>query len=136
VNRMFCPMIQDLLRQYVLPHSQTAAAIIMLLELLVGVGLLIGLYVRLASVAGALVTGLQLLVLGFGHRTLAEGVGQGFQHHMPEVALYGLMFLSLLAFLLTGAGKSFGLDGMIWRNRARRLAKATEQTEPPGSETV
>jgi len=137
VDLMFSPVLQDLLRQYVLPNSHTAAAVIMFVEILVAMGLIIGLYVRLASLAGALVTGLQLMVLGVGHRTLsAEGVAQGFQYHMPEVALYGLMFLVLLVFLLTGAGKSFGLDGMIWRRRARRLAKPVEQDDEPPSQLL
>ena len=132
VDLTFCPVLRDLLHQYVLPNSQTAAAVIMFVEILVGVGLIIGLYVRLASFAGALVTGLQLMVLGVGYKALsAEGMAQGFQHHLPEVALYGLMFLTFLAFLLTGAGKSFGLDGMIWRRRARRLATVEQVEEPP-----
>jgi len=131
---MFCPVLRDLVHQYVLPNSQTAAAVIMFVEVLVGVGLIIGFNVRLASLAGALLSGLQFMVLGIGHKTLSpEGVAQGFQHRMPGAALYGLMFLTFLVFLLTGAGKSFGLDGMIWRRRARRLARPVEQEEEPPS---
>ena len=144
VDLMFFTPLRDLLTKYVLQNSEVAGGIIMVLELLVGVALIIGLYVRLASLAGMLVSGLQVLALGIGHQAMVQGeaaaeqaassVGQGLQVHMPALGLYGLMFLVLLAFFLTGAGRSFGLDGMIWRRRARRMAPAVEEPEEAAPE--
>ena len=136
VGRMFFAPLRDLLTKHALANTEAAGGIIMALEALVGVLLIVGLYVRLASFVGMAITGLQVLVVGVGYRVMvqaeaaAEGaagsVGQGLQTHMPAFALYGLMFLVLLVFFFTGAGRSFGLDGLIWRRRARRLAKAAE----------
>jgi len=146
MERMFFTPVRDILTKYVLANSEAAGGIIMALEALVGVLLIIGLYVRLASLVGMVITGLQLLVLGIGYKTLALAeaaaqeaatyVGQGFQIHMPAFALYGLMFLVLLVFFLSGTGKSFGLDGVVWRRRARRLAGLAEQSEEPPSQAL
>ena len=130
---VFFAPLWNFLVTYVFRNSELAGFVILALELLVGVLLIIGLYVRLASLLGMALSGLQLLVFGVGYRTLAqvEGaatlVGQGFRIHMPDFALYGLMFLVFLVLMLTGAGRSFGLDGMVWRRRAGRLPRAEEE---------
>jgi len=139
VRLMFFAPLREFLTKYVLARSQAAGGAIMVLELLVGVFLIIGLYVRLASLVGMVVSGLQLLILGVGHRVVASAAEaaaeaasaapQGWVIHTPEFGLYGLLFLSMLVFFLTGAGKSFGVDGMVWRRRARRLARAAEAAQ-------
>ena len=143
VQRMFFAPLREFFTQYVLARSEAAGGAIMVLELLVGVFLIIGLYVRLASLVGMVLAGLQFMVLGVGHRVVASAAEvageaaaaagpQGWAIHTPEFALYGLLFLVLLVFFFTGAGKSFGLDGMIWRRRARRLARAAEAAPGAG----
>jgi hypothetical protein len=55
-------------------------------------------------------------------------VPQSLPEHAKElVGLYGLIFLVLLVFLFTGAGRSIGLDGFLWRRAARRLTQAKGQ---------
>ena len=136
IDNMHWGALKGLLTKHVLNKDATGG-IFMSLEALVGILLIVGLGVRLASAIGMGLSGLQLLVFGYGYTGALAAVRPvgaldepmmraALELHLPQLGLYALMFLLLLACLLTGAGKSFGLDGMIGRGRARRLAKAAE----------
>jgi len=123
------PLLRELIRAHVLEWSSAAGPMIMLLEGIIGVLLIVGLMVRLSSLLGMLLTGLWFVLFGFSTvmepARQAEGAWlRSLQINSPALSLYGLLFLVVLVFLLTGAGRSFGLDGFIWRWQARRAVKA------------
>ncbi len=145
VNSMQWAQLRDFLTENVLGHSATAGGILMVLEVLVGALLVVGLSVRLASLIGMAHAALHAVVFGYsvrlvpvvgGEEQAAQVVRRIFDFHTQPLGLYGLMFLVLLAFLLTGAGRSFGLDGMVWRRRARRAVKAAEKGEEAPAEST
>ena len=145
VDKMQWTALQGLLNKYVLAHSAAAGAILMFVKAVIGVLLIIGLGVRPASLVGMVLVGVQVLVFGYSKVVVAgrppEGevkpiIREALELHTQQFGLYGLIFLVLLVFFLTGAGRSFGLDGLMWRRRTRRLARAAESAasseEPTG----
>jgi uncharacterized membrane protein YphA (DoxX/SURF4 family) len=140
VETMPLAPLKAFLTKWVL-HFGTVGGIIMALEFVVGALLILGFGVRLMSLLGMVLTGVETLVFGCSVRLVpvpgqgeaaTQLVRQNLELHTKELGLYGLMFFVLLVFLFTGAGRSFGLDGFLWRRSARRLAQAKGQGwEPP-----
>ena len=95
---------KEFLEQTVLPHASLFATLQVWGEVLVGLGLLLGLLVRLSALGGL------FLALNFGLATQWMSFGQqGF---------HVLLVTSMLIFLGTGAGRVWGLDARL-RRRAR-----------------
>lgn len=134
--------LKTLLTKWILP-STPAAGIIVTAEFVIGAFLVLGFSVRLVSLLGMVLTGVETLVFGYSARVVpmamqgetgAQLFRQGLERHTKDLGLYGLMLLVLLVFLFTGAGRSIGLDGFLWRRAARRLAQAKGQaSEPPAT---
>ena len=96
---------KDFLETVVLPHATLFATLQTIGEIAVGVGLLLGLMTRLAAPVGL------FLALNFGLAT---------QWMSPNQQGFHLVLVtSMLIFLLTGAGRTWGLDA--WLSRARRM---------------
>jgi len=96
---------KDFLQTTVLPHATLFATLQTFGEVAVGVGLFFGVLTRLAAVVGL------LLALNFGLATQWMSFGQqGF--HL-------LLTTSMVIFLITGAGRRWGLD--YWLRRARAV---------------
>jgi PQQ-dependent catabolism-associated beta-propeller protein len=96
---------KDFLETTVLPHAALFATLQTIGEVAVGVGLLFGVLTRLAAVVGL------FLALNFGLATQWMSFGQqGF---------HVLLITSMVIFLITGAGRRWGLDA--WLSRARTV---------------
>jgi PQQ-dependent catabolism-associated beta-propeller protein len=96
---------KDFLETVVLPHAALFATLQTIGEVAVGVGLVLGLMTRLTAAVGL------FLALNFGLASQWMSFGQqGF--HL-------LLVTSMLIFLVTGAGRTWGLDA--WLSRARRM---------------
>jgi uncharacterized membrane protein YphA (DoxX/SURF4 family) len=103
------------LQKVVLPHHVLFGYGVGLLELFIGLSLVLGLWVRAASIVG---------VLHMLNLTLATWWEPG--HNMPKWRYFGseldhlpLLFLFLI-FFSVNAGRTWGLDGVL---RGRRLQK-------------
>lgn len=141
VEAMPLAPLRTFLTQWVLPYGTASGSIIVALEFIIGGCLILGLGVRLTSLLGMVLTGVETLVFGCGPHaapvsaqaeTSAQAVRPGLELHTKELGLYGLLFLVLMVFLFTGAGRSLGLDGFLWRRRTRRLAPGKKPAaEPP-----
>jgi thiosulfate dehydrogenase (quinone) large subunit len=94
------------LRAVVLPHAHVFAILVSFGELLVGAALLAGLFTRAAAAAGVLLT------LNF---LLGRGDGLGANNTAPWVFM-------MLTLMLTGAGRTLGLDGALRGKLPRWLA--------------
>jgi uncharacterized membrane protein YphA (DoxX/SURF4 family) len=140
VQTMPIAPLKSFLTRWVLPFGPVAG-IFVAVEFFIGALLILGFGVRLVSLLGMVLTGIETLVFGYSVRlvpmatqgeTGTQLFRQGLELHTKELGLYGLIFLVLLVFLFTGAGRSIGLDGLLWRRAARRLAQAKGQApEPP-----
>jgi thiosulfate dehydrogenase [quinone] large subunit len=91
------------LRSVVLPHAHGFAYLVSFGELLVGAALLAGLLSRLAAFVGLMLV---------GNFLLARGDGIGINGTMPMVVM-------TVTLMLTGAGRSLGLDTAL-RGRVPR----------------
>ena len=140
VEAMPLAPLRTFLTQWVLPYGTAAGSIIVAVEFVIGGFLILGLGVRLMSLLGMVLTGVETLVFGWSLSAApvspqgeagAQVVRQGLELHTQELGLYGLLFLVLLVFLFTGAGRSLGLDGFLWRRRTRRLAQGKEPAAEP-----
>src|SRR5207248_5255366 len=97
---------KDFLETTVLPHAALFATLQTLGEVAVGLGLFFGIMTRLTAVIGL------LLALNFGLATQWMSFGQqGF--HL-------LLITSMVIFLVTGAGRVFGVDRWLSRVPALR----------------
>ncbi len=94
------------LARIVLPHAVFFGYFVGVLELFLGVSLLLGIYVRLASILGA------LFMLNLTLATWwAPGFGVPFWHYFgAELDHLPLLFLFVI-FFVADAGKAWGLDG-------------------------
>ncbi|MEP7175688.1 MAG: TQO small subunit DoxD [Gemmatimonadales bacterium] len=91
------------LENTVLTHSGTFAHLTALGEAITGIGLTLGLLTGAASLVGL------LLVINYGLATQWMSPGQQGFH----IVLFTLM----LAFFLSRAGRTWGLDARLWRDR-------------------
>jgi thiosulfate dehydrogenase (quinone) large subunit len=97
---------KEFLEQTVLPHASTFATLQTYGEVAVGIGLVVGLFTGLSALVGL------FLALNFGLATQWMSFGQqGF--HL-------LLITSMILFLLTRAGRVWGIDGWL-------LARAPRQ---------
>ena len=98
---------RPVLAQVVLPHATFFGYTVGIVELFIGLSLLLGLYVRIASVMGAL----HMISL-----TLATWWGPG--HGVPIWRYFGAeldhlpLLLLFIVFYAADAGKTWGLDGV------------------------
>ena len=97
---------KDFLQATVLPNATLFATLQTIGEIAVGVGLLLGLMTRLAALVGLCLT------LNFTLATWWMGV-------FAQQGFHLLLVTSMLIFLLTGAGRTWGFDA--WLSRARRM---------------
>ena len=98
---------KDFLETTVLPHATLFATLQTIGEVAVGLGLVLGVMTRLAAAIGL------FLALNFGLATQWMSFGQqGF--HL-------LLTTSMVIFLITGAGRRWGLDAWLSRTRVRWL---------------
>ena len=98
---------KDFLETTVLPHATLFATLQTIGEVAVGIGLVFGVMTRLAAAIGL------FLALNFGLATQWMSFGQqGF--HL-------LLITSMVIFLITGAGRRWGLDAWLSRTRVRWL---------------
>jgi uncharacterized membrane protein YphA (DoxX/SURF4 family) len=101
---------RPILSTVVLPHAVLFGYLVGVLELLVGVSLLIGLWVRAASVLG---------ILFLMNLTLAAWWEPG--HGAPLWRYFGArldtlpLMMLLILFFASDAGRVWGLDGRRWR---------------------
>lgn len=105
------------LQKVVLPHHVLFGYLVGVVELFIGVSLVLGLWVRAASILG---------VLHMTNLTLATWWEPG--HNMPKWRYFGaeldhlpLLFLFLI-FFAANAGRTWGLDGVL---RRRKLQKTS-----------
>ena len=103
------------LQKTVLPHHVFFGYLVGILELFIGLSLVLGLWVRAASVLG---------ILHMINLTLATWWEPG--HNVPRWHYFGneldhlpLLFLFLI-FLTANAGRAWGLDGVLRRHKLRK----------------
>ena len=103
------------LQKFVLPHHVFFGYLVGVVELFIAVSLLLGLWVRAASVLG---------ILHMINLTLATWWEPG--HNVPSWRYFGneldhlpLLFLFLI-FLAANAGLTWGLDGVLRRHKLRK----------------
>jgi thiosulfate dehydrogenase [quinone] large subunit len=90
---------KEFLQQTVLPHAKLFAMLQAVGEVVVGIGLVLGLFTGLAALIGL------LLSLNYGLATQWMSFGQqGF---------HVLLITSMVIFLMTGAGRLWGLDQLL-----------------------
>src|SRR5262249_19941729 len=95
---------KDFLETTVLPHATLFATLQTIGEVAVGLGLVFGVMTRLAAVIGLFLT------LNFTFATWWMGV-------FAQQGFHLLLITSMIIFLITGAGRRWGLD--IWLSRTR-----------------
>ena len=99
----------------VLPHAVFFGYVVGIVELLVGISLLIGLWVRPACILGGLFLLNMLLATWWapGHGVPVWRYFGAELDHLP-------LLLLLIVFYAADAGRTWGLDGMVLANRGYR----------------
>ena len=95
------PWYKRLLTQYVVPHSELFGYLVVIGEFAVGIGLLLGLLTRLSAFVGIFMVTNYML-------------GPGMARGGALFANQQIFILSLLIILLSGAGRTLGLDGVMF----------------------
>jgi thiosulfate dehydrogenase [quinone] large subunit len=95
------PWYKAFLQSYVVPHSELFGYLIMIGEIAVGVGLLLGLFTRLSALVG-----LFMLVNYY----LGPGTARG----GAMLAQQQTFIIALAIFVLAGPGRTLGLDGLLF----------------------
>ena len=98
------PWYKKFLLEYVVPHQEIFGNLVMIGELAVGAGLLLGLFTRLSAVVG-----LFLLVNYF--------LGPGMARGGAPLAQQQTFIVALIIFVLSNPGRTLGLDGLIFRGQ-------------------
>jgi len=96
--RMF-PWYRIFLEQGILPHARIFSTLVTVGEIALGALLIVGLLVRVASVAGI------ILVLNYLFATWHLG--------FPYPVLNEIVLASLLVFAIVGAGRCLGIDALL-----------------------
>jgi thiosulfate dehydrogenase (quinone) large subunit len=99
----------------VLPHAAFFGYVVGIVELLVGVSLLIGLWVRPACILGGLFL-LNMLLATWWAPGHGVPVWRYFGNELDHLPL----LLLLIVFYAADAGRTWGLDGMVLANRGYR----------------
>jgi len=95
------PWYKRLLTQYVVPHSELFGYLVVIGEFAVGISLLLGLLTRLSAFVGIFMVTNYML-------------GPGMARGGALFANQQIFILSLLIILLSGAGRTLGLDGVMF----------------------
>ena len=95
------PWYKRLLTQYVVPHSELFGYLVVVGEFAVGICLLLGLLTRLSAFVG---------IFMIANYMLGPGMARG----GALFANQQIFILSLLIILLSGAGRTLGLDGVLF----------------------
>lgn len=108
VNLDLYSWYKSFLMNYVVPHHELFGYLIMAGEVLVGVGLLLGLFTRWSAFIGL------FMVINY---YLGDGMGRG----GSVMAQQQTFIVCLIVFLLADPGRALGLDGIIFaRNKGLR----------------
>ena len=99
------PWYKRLLMDYVVPHHELFGYLVMIGEIVVGLCLLVGLLTRINAFIG-----LFMLI----NYLLGPGMARG----GAPLAQQQTFILALLIVLLSGAGRTLGLDGLLFSGRA------------------
>jgi NADH dehydrogenase len=100
------PWYKTFLQTVVAPHSELFGYLVMTGEILAGGGLLLGLLTRLSAAAG-----LFLMVNYY--------LGPGMARGGAALAQQQTFMVALLVIFLANAGRTLGLDGLIFRSRGK-----------------
>jgi NADH dehydrogenase len=100
------PWYKTFLQTVVAPHSELFGYLVMTGEILAGGGLLLGLLTRLSAAAG-----LFLMVNYY--------LGPGMARGGAALAQQQTFMVALLVIFLANAGRTLGLDGLIFRGRGK-----------------
>jgi thiosulfate dehydrogenase [quinone] large subunit len=100
------PWYKKFLLDYVVPHHELFGYLVMVGEILVGAGLLIGLLTRLSAAGGL------FLVINY---MLGIGMARG----GASLAQQQTFIVSLIVIILSNAGRTLGLDGLLFRTKGR-----------------
>ncbi|MBI4526348.1 MAG: DoxX family protein [Deltaproteobacteria bacterium] len=98
------PWYESFLMNYVIPHRELFGYLVMYGEILVGVCLLLGLLTRFSSIVGLFM----LLNYYFGPGMARGGAVLGQQQ---------TFIVCFIVLLLSGPGRTLGLDGVLFRRR-------------------
>ena len=105
------PWYKGFLQRYVVPHSELFGYLIMIGEIAVGVGLLLGLFTRLSALVG-------LFMLA--NYYLGPGTARG----GTMLAQQQIFIIALAIFILAGPGRTLGLDGLLFSGAGAKGMKA------------
>ncbi len=105
------PFMADWLRVYVLPHEKILAFVVGYGELAIGVSLVLGVAVRIASVFGAL----YMIILLFAANS--PGPGAHLWQYFGAALDHLLLALCFLAFAIGRADEAWGLGSLFRRRR-------------------
>ena len=123
IARGSVPFWRTFLEVFVVPHASAAGWLIALGELAVGIGLLLGLWTRLACVGGVAL----MLAIGMGG-IRPHDAGAGWTGWVTASLSARLALLLFVMLFTADAGKTWGLDGAMARrkepSRLRRLGSA------------
>jgi thiosulfate dehydrogenase (quinone) large subunit len=105
------PWYKKFLLDYVVPHHDLFGYLVMIGEIAVGAGLLLGLFTRLSAVIGLL-----MLINYF--------LGPGMARGGAMLAQQQTFIIALAIFVLANPGRTLGLDGLLFgRGRSAKGAK-------------
>jgi thiosulfate dehydrogenase [quinone] large subunit len=114
IARGSVPFWRTFLQHFVVPHATAAGWLISLGELAVGIGLLLGLWTRMACAGGA------LLMLAIGMSGIRPpGPAADWTDWVTAALTPKLAFLLFVLMFTVDAGRTWGLDGVIGKKRSR-----------------
>jgi thiosulfate dehydrogenase [quinone] large subunit len=100
------PWYKSFLLSYVVPNRELFGYLVMIGEILVGACLLLGLFTRFTAVVGI------FMLINY---YLGPGMARG----GAPLAQQQTFIVALIIILLSNPGRTLGLDGLIFRRRAR-----------------
>ena len=103
------PWYKTFLQRYVVPHSELFGYLVMIGEIAVGVGLLLGLFTRLSALVGLFMV---------ANYYLGPGTARG----GAMLAQQQTFIIMLAIFVLAGPGRTLGLDALSF-SRAGAIGK-------------
>jgi len=112
IARGSVPLWRTFLEFFVVPHAAAAGWLIALGELAVGIGLLLGLWTRLACAGGAAL----MLAIGMGG-IRPHDTGAGWTGWVTASLSAKLAFLLFVLLFTVDAGKTWGLDGAMAKRK-------------------
>jgi thiosulfate dehydrogenase [quinone] large subunit len=116
IARGSLPFWRAFLERFVVPHATAAGWLIALGELAVGIGLLLGLWTRVACAGGA---ALMLAIAMGGIRP--HGPSPDWTDWVTAALTPKLAFLLFVLLFTVDAGRTWGLDGALGRRKGARV---------------